>query len=502
MKRLITLLLIFLAPIMPCSADSISQSDVKIQLLEQKLQQQSEDLKRAERHLRELHDESFEKYSVRNEELRDRMDVYLGLVGGIGVILGFLFNWFGRRALENFAKDIARSTVQEKLNDDWLEKRVRETAKNPLESLIRELKKNLEATSEETLSEARTSIAAMLKEAEESLRRLRELEKKGRELEALKLDEKTGDFTANEQTKLNEYEAALEGTKREEDFNADEWFWKGRAEYARGDYEEAIKSYSKAIELNPKDDVAYNNRGSAKNRLGHWKEAIEDFDEAINIKPGNGVAWSNRGAVKDHLGLHKEAIKDLDEAIRINAENDSAWSNRGMAKDHLKQPKAAIKDFKQAIKINPKNVSAWTNLGGVKIDLGEAEEAIQHFDRALELDPTHRYAWNNRGCAKNNIGKYNEAVKDLTEAIRLDPSSEAAFAHRAFAYIMLDKLEQAETDNAEALRLDPEYGRAFFNQGLIEQEREKTEKACEAWRKAIELGFKEAQTKLDDFCSP
>ena len=51
-----------------------------------------------------------------------------------------------------------------------------------------------------------------------------------------------------------------------------------------------------------------------------------------------------------------------------------------------------------------------------------------------------------------------------------------------------------------AIELNLEYDRPYFNLGLICQKQGKVKEACEAWQKALELGFKEAEDKLKEFC--
>jgi Flp pilus assembly protein TadD len=52
------------------------------------------------------------------------------------------------------------------------------------------------------------------------------------------------------------------------------WFIKGNALlYKQGKYDEAIKAYNKAIEINPKYAKAWNNKGIALNKLGRTAEA-------------------------------------------------------------------------------------------------------------------------------------------------------------------------------------------------------------------------------------
>jgi len=51
--------------------------------------------------------------------------------------------------------------------------------------------------------------------------------------------------------------------------------------------ERSIEDYDKAIDLDPNDAAAYNNRGFSYRRLGQNERAIEDYDEAIKLDPDN-----------------------------------------------------------------------------------------------------------------------------------------------------------------------------------------------------------------------
>ena len=65
-----------------------------------------------------------------------------------------------------------------------------------------------------------------------------------------------------------------------------------------GKYEEAIKDYDKAIELDPDYSDAYNNRGLAKYYLDKYGEAIKDFNKVIELTPNYTNAYYDRGNAK------------------------------------------------------------------------------------------------------------------------------------------------------------------------------------------------------------
>ena len=57
----------------------------------------------------------------------------------------------------------------------------------------------------------------------------------------------------------------------------------------------AIEAYSSAINLNPYNANAYNNRGVAYDSLGSADMAIADYSMAIKLKPNLAEAYNNRG---------------------------------------------------------------------------------------------------------------------------------------------------------------------------------------------------------------
>jgi tetratricopeptide (TPR) repeat protein len=88
--------------------------------------------------------------------------------------------------------------------------------------------------------------------------------------------------------------------------------------YANKQYEEAIASYNKAIEIKPSYLEAWSNRGFALRQLGKYEEAIASYDKVINIDPENASTYYARGLTRYELGDVAGAAADYIEAIRLN----------------------------------------------------------------------------------------------------------------------------------------------------------------------------------------
>ena len=230
-------------------------------------------------------------------------------------------------------------------------------------------------------------------------------------------------------------------------------FYQGNKETSSGNHEKAIHYYNKAIEINPQDAEAFNNRGIAKAKLGNHKEAIQDYNKALEINPQSAEAFNNRGNAKAEIGNQKEAIQDFDQAIEVNPQSAEAFNNRGNAKTNLHQHEEAIQDYNKALEINPQSAEAFNNRGTVKAKLGNQKEAIQDFDQAIEINPQLAEAYFSRGLAKALLDNHTEAITDLDQAIAINPQDAEAYHARGFVKQNMGDEAGAEEDRAISAKL-------------------------------------------------
>ena len=95
----------------------------------------------------------------------------------------------------------------------------------------------------------------------------------------------------------------------------------------RTQLKENIRTYSKAIALNPANAEAFYLRANTKYLLGDYKSAIADYNKAIDINPENRMAYYNRGFANTKLGNKIASRADFSKAaelgIRESADLDS-----------------------------------------------------------------------------------------------------------------------------------------------------------------------------------
>ncbi|ESO93816.1 hypothetical protein LOTGIDRAFT_64759, partial [Lottia gigantea] len=90
-----------------------------------------------------------------------------------------------------------------------------------------------------------------------------------------------------------------------------------------GNYEEAIKSFTEAIKLNPHSALMYAKRASAYLKSKKPRKAIHDCDRAIEINPDSAAPYKWRGKANRLLGKWEEAYHDLTTACKLDYDDDA-----------------------------------------------------------------------------------------------------------------------------------------------------------------------------------
>jgi tetratricopeptide (TPR) repeat protein len=97
-------------------------------------------------------------------------------------------------------------------------------------------------------------------------------------------------------------------------------------------WEDAIIAYTKAIEIDPNNAVAYNQRGLAyMYQVKSVDKMLEDFNKAIELDPRLAMAYYNRGTVYDSKGDYDKAIADFTRVIELSPKFAEVYALRGLS---------------------------------------------------------------------------------------------------------------------------------------------------------------------------
>ena len=126
---------------------------------------------------------------------------------------------------------------------------------------------------------------------------------------------------------------------------AAEWFFQGHEALSSGDYDEAIKCYTKAKDSDPSFTNAYFFLGNAYLKKGMTDSAIYEYKKTLALRPQAGAVHAKLGSAYLQKGMLAEASYSSKKALAIDPNDALAHftlgyiynekGNNAVADDHL-----------------------------------------------------------------------------------------------------------------------------------------------------------------------
>jgi tetratricopeptide (TPR) repeat protein len=235
-----------------------------------------------------------------------------------------------------------------------------------------------------------------------------------------------------------------------------EFYSRGNKYLTNGQNEEAVKEYTKALELDSKLSQAYNHRGIAYKRLNRFDLAMADFNRALELDPKDADSYANRGLICIAQRRFDLALEDFDRGIQLDPQLAMAYWGRGSALIGKDQRDRAIKDFNKAIELNPNTFEFFLSRGMAYLTEGKTDLALADFKRGVEVNPQRSEGHLLLGIIYFDKGQYKQAIAVLTRGINLSPKMDQeksqALLFRAQAYEKTGEPQKALADYQAVLK--------------------------------------------------
>jgi len=191
-------------------------------------------------------------------------------------------------------------------------------------------------------------------------------------------------------------------------------------------FEEALKTFDKAIQLKPDDAKLWTSLGKVLIDLDRLTEALPSFEQALRLDPCNWDAADRAAYVLYRQGRLEEALKHYDLCLELQPGNALTLQMRAVLLRGLKRFEESLADNLRSHELAPDNVETLNNIGDALRSLGRYEEAVTWFDRAIERRPSFVLAFINKGSALVQLRRLDEAIGTWRHAKALDPGNAEA----------------------------------------------------------------------------
>jgi len=125
--------------------------------------------------------------------------------------------------------------------------------------------------------------------------------------------------------------------------------------WAESQYQEAQNYLQEAIKMEPDSDNYHTLLSSIHLSQKNYTKALDCTNTALELNPENVEALNNRAQALLALGRKEEAFVGMEFALRTDPENPETHAHMGWHLLHIGQEKKALYHFKEALQKNPLN---------------------------------------------------------------------------------------------------------------------------------------------------
>ena len=166
-------------------------------------------------------------------------------------------------------------------------------------------------------------------------------------------------------------------------------YWLAKLDYDARAYTSAISRLRRVIELDPNMMRAYNNLGLCYDSLGQFDEAIQSFTRAIelNRRQEKPSAWPPLNLAVSLISLNRldEAVARLHEALSYNPKFPQAHYQLGLVLEKERKFEEAIAPLQRDMELDPLYPEPHYTLGRIYQREGKREEAQEQIEMFKKL---------------------------------------------------------------------------------------------------------------------
>lgn len=174
--------------------------------------------------------------------------------------------------------------------------------------------------------------------------------------------------------------------------------------------------------LNPKCNEAWLHRGMICVELGRLNEAIYCYSKLLELDPTNSLAWERQASAilkrKGH-NYATEALQSVSNAVHLSSRNINAMRLKGKCLMELEMYDDAMKVFNGIIEKKSNDYPTYRLKGDIYKIKGKYQDAAMHYVKVLERHYDDREVWCEYADCLLHLEKYEEGIIATDNALTI-----------------------------------------------------------------------------------
>ena len=191
----------------------------------------------------------------------------------------------------------------------------------------------------------------------------------------------------------------------------------------------AVQQGNRAVQISPNRAAARETQGVVYREIqvmaqGALEWGIKSFEKAIALEPQNPVLLAELGKLKVIEGKSEEGKELFERALAIREDYFGAVLQMAFLEEREGKTDQAIERLVNLTKRNPFLVEVQFQLGRLYYNENKLDEAILRFQSALTIFPNHSNSLYSLGLALERKGEKTNALEVFEKVLELNPGNE------------------------------------------------------------------------------
>ncbi len=181
-------------------------------------------------------------------------------------------------------------------------------------------------------------------------------------------------------------------------------------------FKNLMENWDSEIAASKKNSSAYLSRGIILEQSKNYNEAIRDFSRAIDADNRNMLAYFCRANSRTKMVSEIRSQGSLPEPEVLNMSGGKTTIEAKNAEIKILDYEDIIQDYQSVLYMNPNFIFSWFNMANTKVKKRDYVNAINDYSKAIMLEPDFGEAYFNRGLTRIYMNDLEGGALDLSRA--------------------------------------------------------------------------------------
>ncbi|MFQ5456269.1 MAG: SUMF1/EgtB/PvdO family nonheme iron enzyme [Nitrospirota bacterium] len=267
--------------------------------------------------------------------------------------------------------------------------------------------------------------------------------------------------------------------------NWEERYELGRAYMHKGMFQEAVNQLIGVLTFKPDDFKTLSLLGTLFYRKGDYKNARYYWTKALDVNPENE--------------LISGMLQNINFIIIPSKENMLKWREHHLKGDNYLQKnkyEEAIYELEEALRYNSNEIRTYFSLGTAYYNMGDIENAVLNWKKVKEIDPDNVMVTDllRRLDVKKDMRK---KINELKDSIKRNPDDWKYHFQLGSYYLISKNEKKAEREFKKVLKLNPSHMGSYQGLAVLSINRFDFETAAGFLKEALEKKPDDRVIKMD-----